>query len=107
MSKKTHRPDLLVPFTYKEDNHVPVSPEDLARCLGDLRYDGMAGYLDALAKKLSDDSRGDGGRGRGQLAERLQRAAFAVDEARLEIEAAWAICEPYMPVSKDAEQKKT
>lgn len=69
---------------------------ELAEALGDLRYDSLADYLSALAAKLQKDSRSDGGRGRGQLAERLQRAAFALDEAALEIEGAWKICEPYM-----------
>lgn len=77
----------------------PISPQELAGDLGDLRYDGLGEYLSALAEKLQRDSEGDGGRGRGKLAAHLQRAAFALDEARLEIEAAWKICEPYMKVS--------
>jgi hypothetical protein len=99
MSKKVHEVKV-----YSESGD-DIPPQELARLLGDLRYDAMAEYLDALAKKLSDDSRSDGGRGRGQLAERLQRAAFALDEARLEIKEAWAICAPYM-VSKVPDEKE-
>ncbi|MBV8068286.1 MAG: hypothetical protein JO270_00175 [Acidobacteriaceae bacterium] len=72
-----------------------VHAQEFAQLLGDLRYDRLAQYLDALAEKLQKDSESDGGRGRGQLAACLTRAAFNIDEARLAIEAAWEICEPY------------
>lgn len=95
MSK--HKIRMSVAAWYPGD--VEVTPESLAETLGDLRYDSLGEYLGALAAKLQKDSESDGGRGRGKLATHLQRAAFALDEARLEIEAAWKICEPYMKVS--------
>jgi hypothetical protein len=83
-----------------------VPPHELARLLGELRYDSLREYLVELAAKLQKDSEGDGGRGRGQLAGHLQRAVWSLDEAALEIDRAWKICMPYMPVSKAAEEKK-
>lgn len=92
MSK--HKTELTVAAWYPGD--VSVSPQQLSESLGNLRYDSLGEYLSAMAAKLQRDSEGDGGRGRGKLAAHLQRAAFALDEARLEIESAWKICEPYM-----------
>ena len=89
-----HKTRVTVAAWYPGD--VEVSPKSLSDALGDLRYDSLGEYLSALAEKLQKDSESDGGRGRGKLAAHLQRAAFALDEARLEIEAAWKICEPYM-----------
>jgi hypothetical protein len=78
-----------------------VHAQEFAELLGNLRYDRLGQYLDALAGKLQRDSESDGGRGRGKLAAHLQAAAFAIDEARLAIEAAWKICEPYMRKNKE------
>lgn len=90
---------------YVGSDVLEVPPPELARMLGDLQYDYLAAYLSELAGKLQRDSEGDGGRGRGQLAAHLQRAVWSLDEARLEIEKAWKICEPYV-VSDCAAEKK-
>lgn len=73
-----------------------IKPGELADLLCDLRYDAMADYLSAIAERLQKDSEGDGGRGRGKLAERLQSAALNLDEAVTDILKCWKICEPYM-----------
>ena len=83
-----------------------VDPRELARLLGELRYDALREYLVELAAKLQKDSESDGGRGRGKLADKLQRIAWQLDEAAFYAEEAWKICKPYMPVSKAAEEKK-
>lgn len=96
-SVSKHKTKVTVAAWYPGD--VEVSPKSLADALGDLRYDSLVEYLDALAEKLQSDSEGDGGRGRGKLAACLQRAAYNLDEAVAEIRDAWKICEPYTKVS--------
>jgi len=71
-------------------------PESLATILGDLTYDGLAAYLEALAAKLERDAAADEGRRRPKLAARLGAAAAAQRQAAAEIRAAWEVCQPFM-----------
>lgn len=107
MSRKVHKEVLYIKNSDGEEVAC-VAPSDLAEWLGDLRYDSLAVYLSALAEKLQKDSESDGGRGRGKLAEHLQRTSWYLDEAVYHVKEAWDICEPYMSyevVSESAEEE--
>jgi hypothetical protein len=69
---------------------------ELAGELGDLRYDTLALFLRALAKKLEADADADTGRGRSHLARALRDGAEGVSVAATAVERAWAISAPHM-----------
>ena len=93
-----HKTKLTIGAWYPGD--IEVLPRDLAELLGDLRYDGLADYLSALAEKLQRDSESDGGRGRGMLSRRLENAASGLRLAVDAVEDAWDICKDYMESEK-------
>jgi hypothetical protein len=74
----------------------PGSLADLAGKVGDLRYDALAGFLRALADKLTADSAADAGRGRTRLAAALRVGAAGLADAAAGIDRAWAISAPHM-----------
>jgi hypothetical protein len=74
----------------------PGSLAALAADVGDLRYDALADFLQALAAKLAADGDADAGRGRAELAVALRSASDAVGAAATNIEQAWVICAPRM-----------
>jgi hypothetical protein len=74
----------------------PGTLTELAGELGDLRYDALALFLRALARKLEADAAADADRGRSQLAAALKDGAAGVSTAAIEIERAWAISAPHM-----------
>jgi hypothetical protein len=74
----------------------PGTLADLAREIGDLRYDALATFLQELAAKLERDSAADAGRGRPKLAATLHEAADGVTAAAAAIERAWTISSPHM-----------
>lgn len=74
----------------------PGSLADLAIEVGDLRYDALATFLDALSAKLASDGDKDGARGRAKLAASLARASSHVATAARETETTWQICAPHM-----------
>jgi hypothetical protein len=59
----------------------PGTLAELAGELGDLRYDALAGFLQALAAKLAADANADVGRGRPKLAQALRDGAAGVSAA--------------------------
>jgi hypothetical protein len=73
-----------------------MSPEELAKKVGDLRYDALASFLWALFQKLRDDSRADVRRRRPQLAARSKEASLFVRCAAESMSRAWKLCKPYM-----------
>jgi hypothetical protein len=74
----------------------PGTLAELADELGDLRYDALALFLRALARKLQADAIVDTSRGRLQLAGALRDGAAGVSAAAVEVERAWAISAPHM-----------
>lgn len=83
----------------KHNEYLEKYPEgfqDIARELGDLRYDTLAEFLDLLSKKLAKDAVADAGRNRIKLSHELEEASKRIMEASKNIDKAWEICEPYM-----------
>jgi hypothetical protein len=82
---------------HREDiERYPLTLADLAREIGDLRYDALAAFLRELAAKLDIDSAADAGRGRSKLAATLREAAEGVTAAVTSIERAGSISSPHM-----------
>ena len=81
---------------------IVLSPEDLAQMLTKLRYDKLAGYLDALHHQLCLDAQADAGRNRPDLAKALRRAADAIWDAGEEMAHAGRICKPFNTKELDA-----
>jgi hypothetical protein len=71
---------------------VGFSNYELALRVGDLYYDDLALFLDALHKKLNEDALADENRGRKKLAQNLYNASNALKEASISIEKSWDIC---------------
>jgi hypothetical protein len=82
---------------HREDvEHYQGTLAQLAKEVGDLRYDALALFLRSLAAKLESDGTADAQRGRVKLATTLQKSAEAIKEAEIEIERAWSICARHM-----------
>ena len=77
-------------------DQYPHGLANLAKDLGDLRYDALADFLEALSAKIKEDAAKDDGRGRIQLAAQLNGCAEQLAKAANSIDKAWKICEPYM-----------
>jgi len=75
---------------YKKDH------QQLAKDIANMRYDQVVIFLNALANDLSYQAEGDIKRGRINLATELLKASFSIMEAKLCIEKAWEISEPFM-----------
>ena len=72
------------------------SLEELARDLGNLRYDTLAEFLKNLSLKIKVDGEKDGGRGRNKLAKVLKNSSEKLEESAKDINEAWRISESYM-----------
>lgn len=70
--------------------------QQLAKELGDLRYDALATFLEHLSSKITEDGEKDQARNRVQLAKQLQSCAEQLSSAASSIDKAWKISEPYM-----------
>ncbi len=70
--------------------------KDLSTDIGDLRYDALAEFLDLLSHKIQDDAQQDKERGRIKLAKELHHCAEQLKSAKLSIDRAWEISEPFM-----------
>ena len=68
---------------------------ELARDIGDLKYDALAEFLELLATKIEFDGKKDEARGRVKLSTNLFSAAENLKNSQKAIEKAWVICEPY------------
>jgi len=73
--------------------------KSLARAICDLKYDRTAEFIEALAVAVYEDAEADAGRGRTQLAGRLQETSMHLSRASDEMQKAWKICEPFMKPS--------
>jgi hypothetical protein len=72
------------------------SLEDLAMDIGNLRYDALSSFLDALHKKMATDAIKDQEKRRIKLAAHLESCAQSLKEACKHADLAWSICKPYM-----------
>lgn len=68
---------------------------ELATDIGNLRYDKLADFLDALRAKLANDSEDDQNGKRYKLSAQLQEAAVSIESALTAIENAWEISRPF------------
>jgi len=73
-----------------------VDLKELAQKLGNLTYDSLGHFLYHLAVDIERQGSGDALRGREKLASELFSAGEALHKARVDIEKAWDICEPFM-----------
>lgn len=72
------------------------SMEELAEEIGNLKYDALANFLTLLSEKIEKDGAKDAARGRTQLAGHLKYCSEKLKEAKVAIDKAWVISEPYM-----------
>ena len=72
--------------------------EKLATEVGDLKYDALGNFLSLLSKKIAEDATKDRERGRNKLGKNLESCANNLKESSKNIQNAWVICEPYMPI---------
>jgi hypothetical protein len=73
---------------------------DLAKDMGNMRYDSLADFLQYLADDLMKQSEADKSRGRIKLASQLEETAQELYQAREKMLSAWKTCEPYMKSKK-------
>lgn len=87
------------PNCKKHLDHVPNykgTLEQLAKDIGDLKYNKLEELLGYLENKIRYDAERDKQAGRTQLSSRLEYAAGALLELRGQIERVCWICNPYM-----------
>lgn len=70
---------------------------ELVQAIGNMRYDTQAEFVGLLATELKQQAAGDEAAGRRVLSARLRVTADDLDRVRLDLAAAWKICEPHMP----------
>ena len=73
-----------------------LSNPELAKQIGDLRYDSLIELFNALSKKFEMDSEADRDRGRLKLASHLLSISTKFKSMEIEMSEIWKICEPYM-----------
>jgi hypothetical protein len=83
--------------THTLKNHQG-SPEQLAEEIGDLFYDSLADLLHLLSEKLQKDANADLARQRFKLGGHLKECSLHLERASHEIQQAWQICEPHVPL---------
>ena len=71
---------------------VGLENRELARRVGDLYYDNLADFLEALAQKLATDADADRKRGRKKLAAALETSASHIAQSVAPMKRAWDIC---------------
>ncbi len=72
------------------------SIEDLARNVGNMRYDSVERFITALADDIERQADDDAKKGRTKLADVLYATAGRLYQARDEMSNSWKICKPYM-----------
>jgi hypothetical protein len=70
--------------------------EDLAREIGNLRYDKLADFIQHLSEDIENQADKDKGAGKIKLANELYSAALRLNRVKERVYEAWIISEPYM-----------
>lgn len=76
--------------------HYHGTLEELADEIGNLRYDALIVFVNALRSNLHQQSLADFERGRTQLSMTLEDAACDLQSAAVSLQKAWRISEPHM-----------
>jgi hypothetical protein len=76
--------------------NYPGSLADLARDVGNMRYDSVAEFLQSLGDDFMRQAEADRARGREKLASQLEATANELYHAKDKMQSTWKICEPYM-----------
>jgi len=71
---------------------VGLELEEVAERVGDLYYDDMTRFLEALASKLKNDAKANEKRGRTKLSKHLYSSAEQIGKSADEIRQAWRLC---------------
>lgn len=69
---------------------------ELARSIGNMRYDAIEELLRELAGEIDRQSEGDKARGRHKLSSMLARQAKTLNTSAEEMKEIWELCEKYM-----------
>jgi hypothetical protein len=72
------------------------SLDDLAREVGNLRYDSLAEFLGKLAQDIKQQAEADAKRGRPILSAALYQTADKIEDAKAYADKAWKISDHYM-----------
>ena len=72
------------------------SLDDLAKAVGNMRYDCTAEFIEKLADDIQRQADSDNTKGRAKLAKKLYFTAQGLYYARDILLSAWKICKPYM-----------
>lgn len=75
---------------------IDLDNKELAIRVGDLYYDSLSEFLEALSEKLHEDGIADKDRGRSKLSNSLFKASEDIKKASESIDIAWDICEPFV-----------
>ena len=76
--------------------NYPGTMHELAEEIGDLKYDALAEFLQLLSSKIEKDGDKDKSRNRTKLAASLYLCSAKLNEAKIAIDRAWEISEPFM-----------
>jgi len=69
---------------------------DLARDIGNMRYDSLADFLNHLGDDLIRQATADKAGGRIKLASQLEKTAKELYKAGKKMLSVWEVCKPYM-----------
>jgi len=83
------------------------SLKELAKAVGDLRYDALEDFLYELQQKLYNDSRADQLRGRSKLSQSLANSADMLAYVRTHVSTAWKISAPFMNEKVSKKERET
>lgn len=89
----------LIEKEYEKEGHPTeikhYNLKDLAEAIGNLRYDKLSEFLEALALKIDKDEDSDRKRNRTKLANSLADLADELWDGKRTADRLWEICEPY------------
>ncbi len=78
--------------------------EELAKRIGNMKYDAVRDFVDAIAKDIRRQADGDSWGNRPRLAKQHYETAAYLESARDALGAAWTICEQYMNEKKETRE---
>lgn len=70
--------------------------DDLARVIGNMRYDKAKEFIELLADDFKKQADSDKSKGKVRLANQMYQVVEKLYEARDNMEKVWEICKPYM-----------